>query len=246
MQSHHAKCQPQKDANSRKILSKCSSKEFLQTRISTAGCESRAAVKRRLWLRGGTAIQATLLAPSQKTSSFAMFEGVLTIGSVAHTASTGDTELTDEAIVEFVLIELQTGGSKATLAAGLTNGGGICEFGLIVSRATTCQLKAWRGFASWDSGARRKISLGRGSAIEAALLAPSKEASTLAILESEVGSNSIALGARGADANGTGQACIEFVVINALCQRERSLATFVGSVTEVIVIHALDGGLIVG
>jgi len=87
--------------------------------------------------------------------------------------------------------------------------------------------------------------LGRSCAVEAALLAPSKEASGLAIFEAVVGGHSIALTARVTDSNFAGHATLEFVMVDAT-QTKGVLATLVALVTEGVVIQSLDFGLIVG
>jgi len=81
--------------------------------------------------------------------------------------------------------------------------------------------------------------LGRSCAIEAALLAPSKEASGLAILEAIVGSGSIAITAGIADANFASHATLELVMVDA-AQTKSIFATLVALVTEGGVIQGLD------
>jgi hypothetical protein len=83
------------------------------------------------------------------------------------------------------------------------------------------------------------------SAIEAALLAPSKEASGLAIFESIVCSGGIAFAARTGNANLVSHTRIEFVVVDA-SHAQTSLATLVALVAESVVIQGLNFGLIVG
>merc|ERR1719215_2133385 len=66
-----------------------------------------------------------------------------------------------------------------------------------------------------NTGACWMIDLGRCCAIQATLLAPSKQAGSLAILEAIVCSHCIAFGARRTDANGASQAAVELVVVDA-------------------------------
>merc|ERR1712032_1052801 len=74
-----------------------------------------------------------------------------------------------------------------------------------------------------------KVNLHRSSAVEAALLAPSIEASTLALFESIVSGDSMTLRACRADAGNTLQARVEFVVVDV------SFATFVGGSIKIVV-----------
>jgi len=81
--------------------------------------------------------------------------------------------------------------------------------------------------------------LGRSCAVKAALLAPSKEAGGLAILEAIIGSGGIAVTAGIADANFTGHATLELVMVDA-AQTKGVFATLVALVTEGVVIQGLD------
>jgi len=103
--------------------------------------------------------------------------------------------------------------------------------------------RSWR--ASWDSCACWKVGLGRSCAVEAALLAPSKEASGLAVFEAIVGSGGIAVTASIADADFAGHATLELGMVDA-AQAKGALATLVALVTECVVIQGLDLGLIIG
>jgi len=136
---------------------------------------------------------------------------------------------------------------QTTLGAGSTHNCPIGQCGLLVSTASAsvCGLEARGGRTCWDASAGWEVNLRRSCAIEAALLAPSKEASTLAIFESIVSGDCIALRASRANADSTRQARVEFVVVDA-SQRESSLATFVGGITKIVVIHGLNGGLVIG
>merc|ERR1712066_170809 len=117
--------------------------------------------------------------------------------------------------------------------------------GLIICRAGDGSgLHARRRRSSRNASACWKVDLGRSCAIEAALLAPSKQASSLAILEAIVCSHCVTLGARSADANGTSQAAVELVVVDP--SQAQCLGTAcVGLITKGIVIHGLNCGLII-
>merc|ERR1712151_669725 len=81
------------------------------------------------------------------------------------------------------------------------------------SRKELVHARSWR--ASWDSCACWKVGLGRSCAVEAALLAPSKEASGLAVFEAIVGSGGIAVTASIADADFAGHATLELGMVDA-------------------------------
>merc|ERR1712050_536581 len=105
-------------------------------------------------------------------------------------------------------------------------------------------LHARRRRSSRNASACWKIDLGRCCAIEAALLAPSKQASSLAIFEAIVCSHCVTLGARSADANGTSQAAVELVVVDS-SQAQCAGTACVGLITKGIVIHGLNCSLII-
>merc|ERR1712048_1277527 len=116
---------------------------------------------------------------------------------------------------------------------------------LIISGArNSSRLHAWLWSSGRNARARWEIDLCWCCAVQAALLAPSKEASSLAVLEAVVCSDRVALRAIRADANGSSQAFVELVMVDS-CQAQRTLAALVGRITEVVVIHALDCSLII-
>merc|ERR1712107_479400 len=98
--------------------------------------------------------------------------------------------------------------------------------------------------SSRNASACWKIDLGRCCAIQATLLAPSKQAGSLAIFEAIVSSHCVTLGASTADANGTSQAGVELVVVDP-SQAQCTGTAFVGLITKGIVIHGLNCGLII-
>jgi len=79
----------------------------------------------------------------------------------------------------------------------------------------------------------------RSCAVEAALLAPSKEACGLAVFEPIIGSGSVAVTASIADPNFAGHATLELVMVDAT-QTKSIFATLVALVTECVVIQGLD------
>merc|ERR1739845_245113 len=96
-----------------------------------------------------------------------------------------------------------------------------------------------------DAAACWQIYLCRGSAREAPLLAPSKQACSLAIFEAVVSSRGVAITARIADAHLRCHATLEFGMINAT-KTQSLLAALVALVTEGVVVERLDCGLIIG
>ena len=78
--------------------------------------------------------------------------------------------------------------------------------------------------------------------MQAALLAPSKQASNFAALEAVVYSHCITLGARRVDADGANEAIVEFVVADP--NQAQCIGTAcVGSISESIVIHGVNFNL---
>merc|ERR1712203_159380 len=200
-------------------------------------------------LRRSGAIEASLLAPAKEASTLAIFESIVSGDSIALRACRADADSTRQAGVELVVVDASQGESSlATFVGGITKIVVIhgLNGSLVIGRArsSVCGLEARLGRACWDAGARWEVNLRRSGAIEASLLAPAEEASTLAIFESVVSGDCIALRACRADADSTGQARVEFVVVDA-SQRERSLTTFVGGIAKIIVIHGLNGGLVI-
>jgi hypothetical protein len=104
--------------------------------------------------------------------------------------------------------------------------------------------QAWCRRSSRKASACWQIRLGWGSAREAARLAPSKEARSLAILEAVISSHGIAVTTSITDSNLSGHAALEFVMINAT-QTQSLLPTLVALVTKIIVVKSLNGCLIV-
>jgi len=190
-----------------------------------------------------------LLAPSKEASGLAILEAIIRSYSIAFTASITDSNFSGHATFEFVMVDAtQTKGVLATLVALVTERVVVqgLDFGLIVGCALHCTgLEARCGRASWDSCACWKVSLGGSCAVEAALLAPSKEASGLAVFEAIVGSGGIAVTASIADADFAGHATLELGMVDA-AQAKGALATLVALVTECVVIQGLDLGLIIG
>merc|ERR1711965_60817 len=105
-------------------------------------------------------------------------------------------------------------------------------------------LHARRRRSSRNASACWKVDLGRCCAIQAALLAPSKQAGSLAILEAIVCSHCIAFGAHRTDANSGSQAAVELIMVDA-SQAQCVGTAGVGLITEGIVIHGLNCGLII-
>jgi len=110
--------------------------------------------------------------------------------------------------------------TKSLFAAGilfLTHILRIGESSLVISTASTshCSLQTWCGGACGEACTSGEVVLCWFCAVKASLLAPSKEASSLAILKPVIGSCIVALAAGGRDAKVGLHARREFVVVDA-------------------------------
>merc|ERR1719221_1512489 len=127
----------------------------------------------------------------------------------------------------------QAKGRLATLVLFLANILWVSESSLVIGAACTSALEAWLRGASCKSGACCKVVLCWLGAVEAATLAPSKEARSLAILESVIGSGIVALGAGGRDSEVRLHARGEFVMVDTT-QAKGCLATLVLFLTNIL------------
>merc|ERR1719316_2055363 len=101
--------------------------------------------------------------------------------------------------------------------------------------------KAWCGASSREACASRQVCLSIRCAVQAALLAPTKEACSLAVLDTIICSLSVALRTRAANADCCCQAIIELAMVNLQCDKVGCfVAAIVGLVSKIIGIHALD------
>merc|ERR1719215_88547 len=105
-------------------------------------------------------------------------------------------------------------------------------------------VQAWCCCSSLDASACREVLLSWRSAIEAARLAPTEQARSLAVLEAIVCSDGIALGAIRADANLSVHACVELIMVDA-GQAKSTSATLVALVAECVGIESLDHSLLI-
>jgi len=124
----------------------------------------------------------------------------------------------------------------------LTNILRISKGGLVITRATTSGLEARLGPSSREASTSGKIILSWLGAVKAALLAPSKEARRLAVLESISGSCIIALAAGRRDAEIRLNTRRELVVVNA-SEAQSLLGACVLLLTNILRIR--KGGLVI-
>merc|ERR1719230_1106620 len=129
----------------------------------------------------------------------------------------------------------QAKGLLAACVLLLTNLLRIGKCSLVISRAGTSGsgLKARTGSACGKSSASGEIVLSRLGAVKAALLAPSEEASSLAVLEPIVSSGIVALAACGRDAQVRLNARGELVMVDA-SQAKGLLAACILLLTDVL------------
>merc|ERR1712119_100682 len=152
------------------------------------------------------AIQTTLLAPSKQASSLAIFEAIVCSRCVTLGARSADANGASQAAVELVMVDSSQAQCAGTACVGLITKGIVIHglnCGLIICRArdsSGLHARCWR--SGRNTSARWKIDLGWCCAIQTTLLAPSKQAGSLAIFEAIVCSRCVTLGARSADANG--------------------------------------------
>jgi len=191
-----------------------SSKECVHARSGNCGGESCTSGKIILsWLG---AVKATLLAPSKEACCLAILESIGGSGIVALAAGSGDAEVRLDTRSELVMVDAGEGQSLlATCVLLLTNILRISKGSLVVRGAATCGLKARLGHSSGKPSTSGKIILSWLGAIKAALLAPSKEACSLAILESIGGSGIVALAAGSGDAKVRLDTRSELVMVDA-------------------------------
>merc|ERR1719321_1734978 len=197
------------------------------------------------WLCAG---QAARLAPTEQAGSLAVLESVLRHVKVALTAPGADAKLAlhagDEAIV---LDATQSQILRATLVLLITNRLRVRESGLVVSAASPHRLGlhfilagrcgCWR-----EARASCKSVLSWLCAGQAARLAPTEKAGSLAVLESVLRHVKVALTAPGADAKLALHAGDEAIVLDA-AQSQILRATLVLLVTNRLRVR--ESGLVV-
>merc|ERR1712107_661673 len=160
---------------------------------------------RSTWAGAVQSRQPCLHHPSRQ----AIFEAIVCSHCIAFGACRTDANGTSQAGVELVVVDPSQAQCTGTAFVGLITKGIVIHglnCGLIICRArdsSGLHARCWR--SSRNTSACWKIDLGRCCAIQATLLAPSKQASSLAILEAIVCSHCVTLGACTADANGTKQ-----------------------------------------
>merc|ERR1719215_153443 len=223
-------------------------KELVQAWCCCSSLDASAC--REVLLSWRSAIEAARLAPTEQARSLAVLETIVCSDGIALGAIGVDADLSLHACVELVVVDAsQAQRSSAALVALVAKRVGIetLDHSLLIGRALHggCRFEARGCSSSFNASACREVLLSWCSAIEAARLAPTEQARSLAVLEAIVCCGGIALGAIGVDADLSFHACVELVVVDA-SQAQSTSAALVALVAESVGIESLDHSLLVG